>query len=515
MRMLEQVDLKQKLPKKEYKARIPALRDQLYELQKACSDAEIPVVVIFEGWDAVGKGELIEALIRQLDPRGFTLHSIQEPRTYETHMPWLWRFWLKLPNYGQMAMFDQSWYRRVLEERVEGATPETEWRKAYGDIVDLERAIADDGGVIIKLWLHISKKQQKRRLRELEKDPLTAWRVRPEDWERHKQYDEYLMAVEEMLERTDTEWGPWSIVEATDLRWARVRIFETVIRRLDQALRIRRSMMFRSSSDSDAVLAVDTPAAACVLDTVDLDKRLTKEEYRRELIHYQVQLRELAFELYRQKRTLLVVYEGWDAAGKGGNIKRVTERLDPRGYEVFPIPAPRDEDATHHYLWRFWRRLKPPDEKQILVFDRSWYGRVLVERVEGFCTTDEWRRAYREMNAFERQLVDFGMILVKFWIHVSAEEQLRRFQQRLNTPYKQWKLTEEDWRNREKWDQYEVAVDDMLLKTSTVTAPWTIVEGNDKWYARIKTLSTLADVLSKQLNYQPSEPTAKVAQKAS
>jgi polyphosphate:AMP phosphotransferase len=517
MSMLEQVDLKQKLSRKEYRARIPALRDQLYELQKACSDAQMPVVVIFEGWDAVGKGDLIETLIRQLDPRGFKLYSIQEPRTYETHMPWLWRFWLKLPNYGQIAMFDQSWYRRVLVERVEGVTSETEWRKAYNDIVDLERAIADDGCVTIKFWLHIGKKEQKQRLEKLEKDPLTAWRVQPGDLKRHKQYDEYLMAVEEMLERTDTEWGPWSIVEATNRRWARVRIFETVIGRLDQALRVRRAAITRlgaSPSQSPTADAPQSAAAACILETVDLDKRLTKEEYRRDLIRYQVQLRELAFELYRQKRTLLVVYEGWDAAGKGGNIKRVTERLDPRGYEVFPIPAPRDEDATHHYLWRFWRRLKPPDEKQILVFDRSWYGRVLVERVEGLCTEEEWRRAYREMNAFERQLVDSGMILAKFWIHVSAQEQLRRFQQRLNTPYKQWKLTEDDWRNREKWDRYEVAVDDMLLKTSTVTAPWTIVEGNDKWYARIRALHTLTDVLSKQLDYQPSDPGAKDARKA-
>jgi polyphosphate kinase 2 (PPK2 family) len=231
--MLEQVDLEQRVSRKEYRARIPALRDQLYELQKTCSDAEIPVVVIFEGWDAVGKGDLVETLIRQLDPRGFKLHSIQEPRTYETHMPWLWRFWLKLTNYGQIPMFDQSWHRRVLVERVEGLTPEAEWRKPYGDVVDLERAIADDGGVITKFWLHISKKDQKQRLEELEKDPLTAWRVRPEDWECHKQYDEYLMGVEEMLERTDTERGPWSIVEATNLRWARVRLFETVIRRLD------------------------------------------------------------------------------------------------------------------------------------------------------------------------------------------------------------------------------------------------------------------------------------------
>lgn len=243
-----------------------------------------------------------------------------------------------------------------------------------------------------------------------------------------------------------------------------------------------------------------------MLEKIDLSQSLTREEYIRARTRYQLQLRELAYQLYVQKRTLVVVYEGWDAGGKGGNIKRVTERLDPRGYEVFPIAAPKGEDATHHYLWRFWRRLRPPDEKQILIFDRTWYGRVMVERIEGFCTEEEWKRAYREIKEFERQLADYGMILAKFWIHISQEEQLRRFEARRGTAYKSWKLTDEDWRNRDKWDQYEAAVEDMLLGTSTLTAPWTIVEGNDKWFARVKTLRTLVDVLSKELDHQPLEP---------
>lgn len=243
-----------------------------------------------------------------------------------------------------------------------------------------------------------------------------------------------------------------------------------------------------------------------MLETIDLSGRLTREEYVCNLLRYQLQLRALAYQLYVQKRTLVVVYEGWDAGGKGGNIKRVTEKLDPRGYEVFSIAAPKGEDATHHYLWCFWRRLKPPDEKQVIIFDRSWYGRVMVERTEGFCTEAEWKRAYREINEFERQLVDFGMIVTKFWIHISPEEQLRRFEARRDTPYKAWKLTEEDWRNRAKWDAYAEAVNDMLLRTSTATAPWTIVEGNDKWFARVKTLRTLVEVLGKELDYQPVEP---------
>jgi len=237
--MLEKIDLNRKLPKREYKARLPYLRDRLYDLQKTCWSAGIPTVILFEGWDAAGKGTSVKALTRRLEPRGFKLHPIQAPRTYETHMPWLWRFWLKLPNYGEMAIFDRSWYGRVLVERVEGLTPEQQWRKAYRDIANFERTIADDGYVILKFWLHISKEEQRKRFKKLEKDPLNAWHVQPEDWEHHRKYDEYLLAVEEMLERTETEWGPWTIVEATDRRWARVKIFETIITRLEEALRQR------------------------------------------------------------------------------------------------------------------------------------------------------------------------------------------------------------------------------------------------------------------------------------
>ena len=241
-----------------------------------------------------------------------------------------------------------------------------------------------------------------------------------------------------------------------------------------------------------------------MLETINLDRKLSHDDYERKLLLHQLQLRELAYQLYSRKRTLVVVYEGWDAAGKGGNIRRVTEKLDPRGYEVLSIAAPAGEDKTHHYLWRFWRRLKPPQEKQVLMFDRSWYGRVLVERVEGFAKQAEWKRAYREINDFERQLTEAGTVVVKFWIHIGKEEQLRRFEQREHTPYKRWKLTEEDWRNRQKWEAYTEAVEEMLVKTSTNIAPWTVVEGNYKWFARVKCLSTIVKSLSQALKYKPS-----------
>jgi polyphosphate kinase 2 (PPK2 family) len=238
-----------------------------------------------------------------------------------------------------------------------------------------------------------------------------------------------------------------------------------------------------------------------ILSQVNLNLTLTKEEYLQQLIRYQVALSQLGYQVYVQKRPVVMVFEGWDAAGKGGAIKRLTEKLDPRGYVVYPIAAPDGEDKTHHYLYRFWRRL--PERGQIAIFDRSWYGRVMVERIESFCTDAEWKRAYREINQFERQLADFGTIIFKFWMHVGKDEQLRRFQERESTPYKTWKLTAEDWRNREKWDRYEEAVEEMLLKTSTLTAPWTIVEGNNKWWGRVKTLRTVADTLSRELKFVP------------
>jgi polyphosphate kinase 2 (PPK2 family) len=237
-----------------------------------------------------------------------------------------------------------------------------------------------------------------------------------------------------------------------------------------------------------------------MLNTVDLGKNLEKSEYREQLLKYQVELRKQALRLYKNRRSLLVIYEGWDAGGKGGSIRRVTEKIDPRGYQVYSIGVPEGDDKNHHYLWRFWRRLLPPDEKQILIFDRSWYGRVLVERVEGFATETEWKRAYFEINDFERQLSDAGILIIKFWIHISKDEQLRRFEARSKTPYKAWKLTEEDWRNREKWGMYEEAASEMLVRTSTRDAPWVVVEGNDKYYARVKVMIELVQLLEKTLN---------------
>jgi len=234
--MLDKIDLQRKLSRETYDKLLPGLQRRLYDLEKACWDNKIASIFVFEGWDAAGKGSSISTVTARLDPRGFKVHAIHAPRTYEKARPWLWRFWSKLPNYGEMAIFEGSWYGRVLIERIEGLTPEKEWRQAYKDIIEFERLLAEDGVAIVKFWLHISKKEQKTRYKEIEKDPLESWRVTPADWERHKKYEQYLVAAEEMFEQTETESGPWTVVEATSKWYARRKVFETMISALEHRL---------------------------------------------------------------------------------------------------------------------------------------------------------------------------------------------------------------------------------------------------------------------------------------
>jgi len=496
--MLETLDLDKSIGKQAYGKSFPELRDKLRDLQRRTYDAKIPVAVVFEGWDAAGKGESIAKLVERLDPRGVKVHPISAPLEEERLRPFLWRFWTKIPARGEVAVFDRSWYGRVLVERVEKLIKPEQWRSAYNEIAQFERMLTDDGMVIVKFWLHISEKEQKKRFKEIAKSKYDSWRVTKEDWEHHKQYDEYAQAAEEMFERTNTAYAPWTIVEATDKRYRLIKIFKTLADAMQTALNAKAGpaapakRVARASVSVQALKEMET-----VLDKVDLTKALKRKEYEEQLKEYQFRLRQLEFRCYEERRPVIIGYEGWDAAGKGGNIRRVTEALDPRGYSVIPIAAPKGDDATHHYLWRFWRQI--PKAGHLAIFDRTWYGRVLVERIEGFCSEAEWRRAYQEINEFELSLTNFGMIVVKFWLHISKEEQLRRFKEREKIEYKQYKITEEDWRNREKWDAYRQAVVDTLQNTSTSYAPWTIVEANDKLWARIRTLSTIVGAIEKGL----------------
>ncbi|HUT00955.1 MAG TPA: polyphosphate:AMP phosphotransferase [Phycisphaerae bacterium] len=495
--MLENIDLSRKISKAEYKEAKDATALKLAALQRRVTELGIPVIIVFEGWSAAGKGTLINDLILPLDPRGFTVHSTLPPNEEEALRPFLWRFWVNTPAKGRQAIFDRSWYWRVLQGRVNGKVKGKQLQRAFDDIRSFERQLADDGNVILKFFLHISKKAQKRRFSKLRGNPATAWRVTKNDVRAHGQYDDYLQATEEMLAETDSDVAPWTVIESEDHRFASLKIFNTVINALEH--RVAQVQQERESQATPAPATATMPAElnSAILDGVDLSLSLEREDYQQKLKAKQRRLRELEHQIYMRRIPVLIVYQGWDAAGKGGNIRRLTQNLDPRGYEVVPIAAPNDLEKSHHYLWRFWMQM--PKAGHIAIFDRSWYGRVMVERVEGFCTEAEWKRAYREINEMEQHMTNFGTVLLKFWLNIDMDEQLRRFEARQQTPYKQWKITEEDWRNREKWDQYKVAIEEMLFRTSTPCAPWTIVESNCKWYARVKVLDTVCEAIEKRL----------------
>ena len=495
--MLENIDLTRKLDKVEYKKLLPALEVKLGELQRKARELKVPVIIVFEGWDAAGKGTLINKLILSLDPRGCTVYPTNPPTEEERLRPFLWRFWMKTPERGRIAVFDRSWYGRVLVERVDKLIKKNSWQKSYESINAFERQLADAGNIIIKFYLHISKEVQKKRFRKLLKNPATAWKVSKEDWRHHKQYRKYLAAVEDMLGKTGKPWAPWTVVESHDERYATEKVFRTVVESLEEALaKVARARKAAEKAPAHKP-AKPERVEGSILDKVDLSVALTKVEYEKQLEELQQRMWELEHEIYKRRVPVIITYEGWDAAGKGGNIKRLVRTMDPRGYEVVPIAAPNDVEKDHHYLWRFWIRF--PKAGHIAIFDRTWYGRVLVERVEGFCREDDWKRAYTEINEMEEQFVDFGGVLVKLWIHIDKNEQLKRFQLRQKDPHKQWKITDEDWRNREKWDAYKQAVDEMLVRTSTVYAPWTVVEADSKYYARIKTLKSVIAAVEKRL----------------
>ena len=500
--MLEKVDLSKKLSKDEYKEMIDPLREKLGKLQRQARDLKIPVVIVFEGWDAAGKGTFINELILALDPRGFNVFSTrEEPNEEEKLRPYFWRFWTKIPQQGRIVIFDRSWYTRVLTDRVNKVISTEELHEIFHDIPSFERQLSDDGTLIIKYFLHISKKEQKERLENLQNDPVTAWRVTDDDWKHHKQYDHYLQAVEEMTQKTDTGYAPWTIVESHDRRFAVTKIITDVIQALEKRIAavvadraVQGECSIRNQPVEDGGLKAFNSS---ILTEVDLSKTLAEEEYQEKLKKCQERIRELEYIVFRKRIPVLIVFEGWDAAGKGGAIRRVTQNMDPRGYTVVPVGAPTDEEKAHHYLWRFWKSM--PKAGHIAIFDRSWYGRVLVERVECYCREADWRRAFNEINEMEAHWASFGAVLVKLWLHIDKDEQQRRFEERVANPGKQWKITGEDWRNREKWELYESAVDEMFFRTSTTYAPWTIVESNSKEYSRIKVLQTIIESIEKKL----------------
>jgi len=494
--MFETAELGHKVSKEEYAAEVPKLREELLNAHFALKEAKLPVIIIVSGAEAAGKGEVVHRLNEWLDPRGVDTIAFGPQSDEERERPAYWRFWRALPARGRVGIFFGSWYTEPILQRTYREIKNTQLDSALDQIAFFEKMLVDDGALIIKLWYHLSKKAQRKRLEEMEENPKTRWRVTPTDWKHYKLYNRFITATERVIRRTDAGYAPWHLIEATDRRYRELTTGRIILQALKERLAAPATPKPAPAKPLPAAPAEDDDRVT-ILDRVDLSQRLTVAQYDQQLAKFQGRLGQLAWAANQKGVSAVVVFEGWDAAGKGSAIRRVTQAMDPRLYRTVPIAAPTDEERAHHHLWRFWRHL--PRAGMTTIYDRSWYGRVLVERVEGFARPDEWMRAYLEINHFEEQLADSGIVLAKFWIHLSRDEQLRRFKQRQDIPFKQYKITAEDWRNREKWAAYAAAVNDMVARTSTQHAPWTLVAGNDKRFARVQILKTFCQRLEEAL----------------
>ncbi|MBK7999470.1 MAG: polyphosphate:AMP phosphotransferase [Verrucomicrobia bacterium] len=494
--MFETAELDRTLSKRDYEKQLPELRARLVQAQFALKQAKIPVIIVISGVDGAGKGDVVHRLNEWLDPRGVDIHAFWQETEEERERPFYWHFWQALPARGRIGLLFGSWYTEPVTRRVYGHIKDAELDTALQRIAWFEEMLAHDGALIIKLWFHLSKKSLHARLSKLEEKPETHWRVLPTDWVHHKLYDKFVRVSERALRGTNTAHAPWRLIESTDDRYRDLTAARLILEAIESRLGRATGTKVKTSRRPPTI-SVPAKSDRSVLDKVDLGSALTRDEYERKLDKYQARLNRLTWAAAELKLASVMVFEGWDAAGKGSCIRRVTAAIDPRLFRVIPIAAPTDEERAHHYLWRFWKHL-PPDGRATL-FDRSWYGRVLVERVESFARPEEWCRAYHEINDFEEQLAEHGIVISKFWIHISKDEQLRRFKEREVVPFKRHKITPEDWRNRQKWDAYSSAVHDMVTHTSTSFAPWTLVAGEDKKFARVQILKALCTRLEAAL----------------
>jgi len=507
--MFEAAELGRTISKEEYKRREPALLGELLEVQNELrAAATFPVIIVFAGVDGAGKGETVNLLNAWMDPRWIVTQAFGEPSDEEQERPEYWRFWRALPARGRVGLFLSSWYSRPVLDRVYRRLSADAFDERLHRIVDFEQTLAADGALILKFWMHLGKSAQKKRLTHLEHDPLQRWRVDRLAWKHWRMYPKFIAAGEQAIRQTNRGDAPWTIVEGADPRYRSITVGEAirdVVRaRLAETKAVAKRPHGPRATAADRAPAGKTgpararrPPLVSILSSLDMTKHSSPKKAAAEIVRQQGRLNLLQRRAREAGFSTILVFEGWDAAGKGGAVRRVTAALDARDYHIIPVAAPTDEERAQHYLWRFWRHLGRAG--RVTIFDRSWYGRVLVERVEGFASDKEWMRAYAEINQFEDQLVEHGIVLVKYWLHVTRDEQLRRFKERESTPYKRWKLTDEDWRNRERWDAYERAVNDMIERTSTRVAPWTLVEANDKGLARIKVLQTVCDRLERRL----------------
>lgn len=486
--MFESAEVGRAVDKKDYEKRVASLRTRLLKAQHALAASPRRLIVVVGGVEGAGKTEVARRFLDWLDPRGLRVEAYGEPSDEEAERPEYWRYWRTLPPSGHGAVLVGSWYTRPIVARVFRQIDAGAFDQALDRAAAFEAMLLREDTVLVKLWLHLSKKEQKRRFEELESDRDTAWRVTKQDWAFSKKYDRFRETCERALTKTNAPEAAWTVIEAVDRRYRDLTAGETVAAAIEKALpaaKARRSAPDRSK-----------PPKVSVLSRLDLTRRLDGD-YKKKFEKQQTRVALLSRLLRKEGRSLICGFEGVDAAGKGGAIRRLLGAIDVRNARVIAVAAPTDEERAHPYLWRFWRHL--PRQGRATIYDRTWYGRVLVERVEGFCAPEDWKRAYGEISAFEEELTESGVIVCKFWLQISPHEQLRRFHDRVKTPFKQYKITEDDWRNRSKWDAYQAAAVDMIEKTSAPDAPWTLIEAEDKRWARLRVMKAVADRLEEEL----------------
>ncbi|HLD65065.1 MAG TPA: polyphosphate:AMP phosphotransferase [Pseudomonas sp.] len=488
--MFESAEIGHRIDKKTFDAEEPALREALLEAQyELKQQGRFAVIVLINGVEGAGKGETVKLLNEWMDPRLIQVSTFDQQTDEELARPPVWRYWRQLPPKGRMGIFFGNWYSQMIQGRVHGHIKDAVLDQAIDAAKNLERMLCDEGALIFKFWFHLSKQQMKARLKTLQNDPLHSWRISPLDWQQSKTYDKFVRYGERVLRRSSRDYAPWYVVEGADPYYRSLTVGRILLEGLQAALQTQAP----PSGQPHAAPLTSSLDNRGLLDSLDMRQALAKNLYEEQLASEQARLSGLLRDKRFRRHALVAVFEGNDAAGKGGAIRRVAAALDPRQYRIVPIAAPTEEERAQPYLWRFWRHI--PARGHFTVFDRSWYGRVLVERVEGFCSPADWLRAYGEINDFEEQLVEARVVLVKFWLAIDPQTQLQRFQEREQIPFKRFKITEEDWRNRDKWPHYRDAVGDMVDRTSTEIAPWTLVEANDKRFARVKVLRTINEAL--------------------
>lgn len=491
--MFESAELGHTLAKTSFERRLPRLRKALLDAQfDLLQTAPASVVILVHGMDGAGKGETINILNAWMDARHIHTLGVAEPTDEEQQRPSMWRFWRLLPPKGKTGLFSGSWYSDPLSLGMLRRNGSARLDHVLDRILRFERMLAQEGVLVLKFWLHLSKDRQRARFVELERRKKTRWRVTKRDWRHHARYDKFHRLAERVVRATDAAHAPWIVVEGADARYRNFTVARTVLEALTARL-----TQEAVPAEAPAVV-VDPRRDASLLAQMDLSLHLPRKTYDKELERYQGKLNRLSREAKFRDISVVTVLEGVDAAGKGGAIRRITPALDARMVRVVPTAAPTDEERAHPYLWRFWRHAPPLGH--VVIFDRSWYGRVLVERVEGFASDAEWLRAYGEINDFEEELADGGAVVAKYWLQISHGEQLARFSAREKTGYKKYKITPDDWRNRAKWDEYQRAACDMIDHTSTQLAPWVLVEAENKYYARIKVLKDLCKRIEVRLS---------------